>query len=181
MYREFQIKQTLKYPYQIHLRNIHKSTTAQVLYDHFPKFDSFAKLRIWDRGTHKAVGKADYGKEEDAKAVAEHIAKIEDWSWNSGFRVKINGLKTFYAKEGEELAIGGARFDDLKLRVPDFIGETWDDVLEDLKSGCILMLPLYRHRKDGFRVDARFKMRQYGHPVMIVGNLENGLVNIVMV
>lgn len=172
------VKEILEAPYQVHLRNVHHNAWYAFLHEFIPKLiKSPHRVDIYGPGPRTALTTLCYANEEDAKVVIEELPTMENWDWNLGFRVKCVGMLSVYAVEnGTE--VGGQL--DLSMKLPDYLGESWDDCLEKFKPGDVLMLPAYRHRKVGTRLDVRLERSQFGTPVVIVAE-RGDLVNIVLV
>lgn len=171
----------LKAPYQLLLTNIHESVLYEsIVHANLPTADSCECIELHMPGTRTAFVRIRYRDIDDAKKVIEVLLKAEDWSWNAGFKIRFKGLMTLSAEDdGTEI---GASCDGLGIKSPDFFGDCWDDAIEELKPGCVLMLPPFRHRKGGTQMDGSLDWEQYGHPIIIVHNFApENLVNFVMV
>jgi hypothetical protein len=173
------IETILQTPYQVHLKNIHQDALQpSIVHEHLLMVPSLRRGIAIGPCPRTAVMVFMYSDIEDAKKVVKEFSTSKDWQWNFGFKAKFNGLMTIYARENGT-QIGGC-MDHLGLKLPTFIGEGWDDSLEDFKRGCVVRLPSYNQRRVGALIDVRLERSQFGNPVLIVDR-QGDLVNIVLV
>lgn len=168
----------LQSPYHLQIKNICKDRMmSNSIPSIFYKYSSIRGTRFLDEDV--TVADIKFSDEDELKQAVEELEKQEDWKFNRGFKLKVLGMKTYVKSEDEQGF--ASSWITLGKRIPDFLGDGADDVLENFGAAYIVQLPRWHQRKPELRMDIRMKRGHYEHPVIIVKNHGNGLVNIVLV
>ncbi|PVH78218.1 hypothetical protein DL98DRAFT_590546 [Cadophora sp. DSE1049] len=106
---------------------------------------------------------------DSAFKAARLFSRGTNWKWNGRFRAKITEMTEFRVSGDWRGVVQFNTKLQFHLRYPEFLGQRIDDVMSDIRPGCVVHLPagVYFEPNAGACVDVRFNNEIRGHPVII--------------
>ncbi|KAG4425926.1 hypothetical protein IFR04_000870 [Cadophora malorum] len=151
---------------RIKMINLWKTVKALTVYNVMKRYSEdkrsprFLKVAILkNEKENEVIASVYFLTKDDAFKAAKGFSMEANWRWNKGIP---------------------PIFDH--LRYPKFLCQRVDDVMRDIRPGCVVHLPagIYFKPNAGAYVEVRFNDEIRGHPVIIVKRHRTDLVNVVL-